>query len=97
MFGRCQDAVCLQWKTLLAPFGITRYYTDHWDAYARHLDAAAHHPGKRTTQQLERKPLTLRTRMKRLPRKPICFSRSIQMHDIVIGLLVNRYAFGLPV
>jgi hypothetical protein len=29
--------------------------------------------------------------------KTICFSRSSQMHDIVIGLFVNRYEFGLPV
>jgi hypothetical protein len=27
----------------------------------------------------------------------ICFSKSIQMHDIVIGLFVNRYAFELLV
>jgi transposase-like protein len=29
--------------------------------------------------------LTLRTRIKRLTRKTICFSKSIQMHDIVLG------------
>jgi len=28
-----------------------------------------------------------------LVRKTICFSKTIQMHDIVIGLFVNRYAF----
>jgi insertion element IS1 protein InsB len=39
----------------------------------------------------------LGTRIKRLVRKTICFSRSTQMHDIVIGLFVNRYEFGLPV
>ena len=60
-----------------------------------HLDE--HNPDKRNTQQIERKHLTLRTRIKRLTRKTICFSRSVQMHDIVIGLLVNRYEFGLPV
>jgi len=32
--------------------------------------------------------------MKRLVRKAMCFSKSIQMHDIVIGLFVNRDAFG---
>ena len=48
-------------------------------------------------QQIERKHLTLRTRITRLVRKTICFSRSTQMHDIVIGLFVNRYEFGLPV
>jgi insertion element IS1 protein InsB len=35
--------------------------------------------------------------MKRLVRKTICFSKSTQMHDIVIGLFVNRYAFGRAV
>jgi hypothetical protein len=28
-----------------------------------------------------------------LKRTPICFSKTTQMHDIVIGLFVNRYAF----
>jgi insertion element IS1 protein InsB len=36
-------------------------------------------------------------RIKRLVRKTICFSKSIEMHDLVIGLYVNRYEFGLPV
>jgi insertion element IS1 protein InsB len=66
-------------------------------AYTRHLEADEHQPGKRNTQQIGRKHLTLRTRTKRLVRKTICFSRSTPMHDLVIGLFVNRYAFGLPV
>ena len=37
------------------------------------------------------------TRIKRLVRKTICFSKSTQLHDIVIGLFVNRYAFGRAV
>jgi insertion element IS1 protein InsB len=97
VLGRRKDEVFLQLKALLEPFGIVRYYTDYWGAYTRHLDADAHQPGKRNTQQIERKHLTLRTRIKRLVRKTICFSRSTQMHDIVIGLFVNRYEFGLPV
>src|SRR5215467_10459117 len=96
-YVRQMDDVFLQLKGLLEPFGITKYYTDYWGAYTRHLDADAHQPGKRNTQQIERKHLTLRTRVKRLMRKTICFSRSIQMHDIVIGLFVNRYEFGLLV
>jgi insertion element IS1 protein InsB len=97
VLGRRKDEVFLQLKALLEPFGIMRYYTDYWGAYTRHLDADAHQAGKRNTQQIERKHLTLRTRIKRLVRKTICFSRSTQMHDIVIGLFVNRYEFGLPV
>ena len=97
VFGRRKDEVFLKLKTLLKPFGITRYYTDYWGAYTRHLDADEHEPGKRNTQKIERKHLTLRTRIKRLTRKTICFSKSIQMHDIVIGLFVNRYEFGLRI
>jgi len=97
VFGRRKDAVFLQLKALLEPFGLTRFYTDHWGAYTRHLDPEVHSPGKRNTQKIERKHLTLRTRIKRLVRKTICFSKTTQMHDIVIGLFVNRYAFGRTV
>jgi len=94
VFGRRQDEVFLKLKALLEPFGITKYYTDSWGAYTRHIEIDQHQPGKRNTQQIERKHLTLRTRIKRLTRKTICFSKSMQMHDIVIGLFVNRYEFG---
>ncbi|MBW4472441.1 MAG: IS1 family transposase [Stenomitos rutilans HA7619-LM2] len=53
--------------------------------------------GKQCTQKIERKHLTLRTRLKRLARRTICFSKSEWMHDIVIGLFINRYEFGLAV
>lgn len=81
----------------MAPFGISRFFTDDWGAYERHLAPETHVIGKRHTQRIERKPLTLRTRIKRLVRKTICFSKSTQMHDILIGLFVNRYEFGLGV
>ena len=97
VFGRRKDDVFLKLKELLEPFGITRYSTDYGGAYTRHLNADVHQPGKRHTQKIERKHLTFRTRIKRLTRKTICFSRSIQMHDIVIGLFVNRYEFGVQV
>jgi insertion element IS1 protein InsB len=95
VFGRRKDEVFLKLKAMLEPFGITCYYTDYWGTYTRHLSADEHKPGKRHTQQIERKHLTLRTWIKRPARKTICFSKSIQMHDIVIGLFVNRYEFGL--
>jgi insertion element IS1 protein InsB len=97
VFGRRQDEVFLQLKALLEPFGITCFFTDHWGAYARHLLPAVHVSGKRNTQRIERKHVTLRTRIKRLARKTICFSKSPAMHDTVIGLFVNRYEFGLSV
>ena len=86
VLGRRKDEGFLKLKALLEPFGITRYYTDSWNAYTRHLDVEEHQAGKRNMQQIERKHLTLRTRLKRFARTPLCFSRSRIMHDLVIGL-----------
>jgi insertion element IS1 protein InsB len=94
---RRQAEVFVQRKALLEPCGSRRYPTDEWGATARHLDPEASNPGKRTTQQIKRKPLTLRTRMKRWVRQTICFSKSTQRHDIVLGFFVNRYACGRAV
>ena len=45
VFGRRQEGVFLQLKAWLEPFGITRYYTDGWGAYARHIEAEQHTVG----------------------------------------------------
>lgn len=96
VFGRRQDTVFLQLQALLEPFGITRYYTDGWGAYERHIDAEKHRVGKDNTQKIESKHINLRTRIKRLVRRTICFSKTERMHDLVIGLFINRYEFGRP-
>jgi IS1 family transposase len=70
------------------------FYTDDWGAYERHLEPENHSVGKENTQKIERKNLTLRTRIKRLVRKTICFSKKILMHDMIIGLFINRYEFA---
>ena len=97
VFGRRKDEVFLQLKKLLIPFGIKRYCTDGWGAYGRHLPLESHEIGKRKTQRIERKHLNLRTRIKRLTRKTICFSKTEEMHDLVIGFFINRYEFGLKI
>jgi len=68
VFGRRKDTVFLKLKALLEPFGLTYYYTDHWGAYTRHLDPEEHTAGKYHTQKIERKHLTLQTRIKHLVR-----------------------------
>ena len=97
VFGRRKDEVFKKLKELLDPFNITKYYTDDWGAYERHLDKKKHEVGKKNTQKIERKNLNLRTWIKRLTRKTICFSKSEILHDIVIGLLINRVEFGLDI
>src|SRR5215467_14345598 len=74
-----------------------KYYTDGWGAYERHLDAETHHVGKENTQKIESKHINLRTRIKRLVRRTICFSKTERMHDLMIGLFINRYEFGVAI
>jgi insertion element IS1 protein InsB len=97
VLGRRQDTVFLELKALLEPFGITRYFTDGWGAYERHVEAEQHTVGKAHTQKIESKHINLRTRIKRLVRRTICFSKKTTMHDLVIGLFINRYEFGVSV
>ena len=97
VLGTHEDKAFLELKELLRPFGIKKFYTDNWGAYRRHLNPEEHEVGKKNTQKIERKHLTLRTRIKRLVRKTICFSKKIIMHDVVIGLFINRYEFGLEI
>ena len=97
VFGRRKDEVFLQLQALLAPFGIRRFYTDGWGTYQRHLAPEKHAVGKVHTQKIESKHSNLRTRIKRLARRTICFSKTTTMHDLVIGLFLNRYEFGVAI
>ena len=96
-FGSRKDVVFRELQELLKPFGITTFYTNDWGAYERNIPKEQHKIGKLNTQKIERKHLTLRTRIKRLTRITIYFSKTIQMHDIVIGLFINIYEFGLGI
>jgi insertion element IS1 protein InsB len=96
-FGRRTDQVFVKLQKLLKPFGLVHFYTDAAGVYDRQLPTSTHTVGKVYTQQIERKHLTLRTRIKRLARKTICFSKSVFLHDTVIGLFVTRYEFGTPI
>ena len=49
--------------------------------------------GKRNTQKIERKHLTFRTRLKRLARKTICYSKSMDMHILMFSMLINYLEF----
>jgi insertion element IS1 protein InsB len=64
--------------------------TDHGGAYDRLLPEDKHLVSKKFTQSIERQNLNFRTRIKRLQRKTICFSRSVALHDKVIGEFINK-------
>ncbi|EDZ0966791.1 IS1 family transposase, partial [Salmonella enterica] len=52
-----------------------------------------HLTGKIFTQRIERNNLTQRTRIKRLARQTLCFSRSVELHEKVIGAFIEKYMF----
>jgi insertion element IS1 protein InsB len=58
VFGRRQDTVFLTLKVLLEPFGITRYFTDGWGAYERHVETKQHTVGKEIRRRSRASTLT---------------------------------------
>ena len=79
---------------LLRPFGIVKVYADNNPVYASRIDAENLETGKRNTQKIERKHLSLRTWCARLVRKGIRFSKNHDLHRIVVTLVINFWFFG---
>ncbi len=73
----------------MAPFEIVLYMTDGWQGYEKELAGKLHVISKRYTQRIERHNLNLRQHLARLTRKTFSFSKSIEMHDKVIGYYLN--------
>ena len=96
-FGKRKDTVFLKLKKLLEAFQIETYYSDNWTSYKKYIEEKKHKIGKKNTQKIERKNLTLRTRIKGLARKTICYSKTEYMHDIIIGLFIKTFEFGLSI
>ena len=69
---------------------VTLYCTDAWQVYKKVLPQVLHIASKTYTQAIERVFLSLRTALKRLNRRTICFSRSVEIHDKVIGEWLTR-------
>ena len=92
-FGKRTNEACQRLIKLLKPFNIRYFRTDDWKSYSACIEESVHKVGKRFTQKIERFFLTLRTHIKRLTRKSICFSKSELMHDTVIGLYINENFF----
>lgn len=63
------------------PSNIGMLTTNEWDSYVTEVPQETHLTGKIFTQRIERNNLRLRTRIKRLARRTICFSRSVEPHE----------------
>ena len=97
VFGRRTHQTFRRLQGLLQEAGITvrQWVTDSWWAYLDCLDQERRLEAKPLLQTIERKHLTLRTRIKRLARRTICFSKSVLVHDTVIGLFINHFFFNI--
>ena len=93
-FGDRTDNNLYDLLMLLKKYEIGKVYTDNNFAYDRIIPHEVHRIGKRNTQKIERHHLTLRTRIKRLSRKTICFSKNREIHKTVIGYFINRELFA---
>ena len=93
-FGTREHKYLDELLTLLKPFPIGTVYADNNYAYKERLSADILVTGKKNTQQIERDHLTLRTRIKRLARKTICFSKNKDIHIAVVGTFINTFFFG---
>ena len=93
--GRRMDDTLMLLLERLKGLAFRLYCTDHWGVYQRLLPSDRHLISKRYTQSIEREKLTLRTRLKRLARRTLCFSKSVELHDKVIGTFINRYYFQI--
>ncbi len=91
-FGTREHKYLDELLALLSAFQIETIYVDGNYAYeARFADKAI--SGKKNTQKIERKHLSLRTWCSRLVRKGIRFSKTHRMHAIVVGFIINIWFF----
>lgn len=94
VFGTREHAYLDELRGLLAPyFDVSKVYVDGNQAYQK-INESTVEVGKRNTQKIERAHLSLRTWCSRLVRKGIRFSKTLQMHKIVVGLVINCRLFG---
>ena len=76
-FGTREHKYLEELLTLLKPFQIGTVYADNNYAYEKMISSDKLVSGKKNTQKIDREHLTLRTRIKRLCRKTLCFSKKL--------------------
>ncbi|RDQ05069.1 IS1 transposase [Escherichia coli] len=87
------DETCRERSALLTLFCTGMVTSDDRGSYAREKPKEKHLTGKIFTQRIERNNLPLRTRIRCLARKTICFSRSVEIHEKVIGSFIEKHMF----
>ncbi|WP_310563688.1 IS1 family transposase [Klebsiella pneumoniae] len=89
VFGERTLATLERLLSLLSAFEVVVWMTDGWPLYESRLKGKLHVISKRYTQRIERHNLNLRQHLARLGRKSLSFSKSVELHDKVIGHYLN--------
>ncbi|EMG9573392.1 IS1-like element IS1A family transposase, partial [Escherichia coli] len=89
VFGERTMATLGRLMSLLSPFDVVIWMTDGWPLYESRLKGKLHVISKRYTQRIERHNLNLWQHLARLGRKSLSFSKSVELHDKVIGHYLN--------
>ena len=89
VFGERTMATLGRLMSLLSPLDVVIWMTDGWPLYESRLKGKLHVISKRYTQRIERHNLNLRQHLARLGRKSLSFSKSVELHDKVIGHYLN--------
>ncbi len=105
VFGERTLATLERLLSLMSAFEVVVWMTDGWPLYEsrlkgklhviskrytqRILKGKLHVISKRYTQRIERHNLNLRQHLARLGRKSLSFSKSVELHDKVIGHYLN--------
>ncbi len=89
VFGERTMATLGRLMSLLSPFSFLLCIPSFFPLSSSLLPFPLHVISKRYTQRLERHNLTLRQHLARLGRKSLSFSKSVELHDKVIGHYLN--------
>ncbi|EPY8663654.1 IS1-like element IS1X3 family transposase, partial [Escherichia coli] len=89
VFGERTLATLERLPGLLSAFEVVVWMTDGWPLYESRLKGELHVISKRYTQRIERHNQNLRQHLARLGRKSLSFSKSVELHDKVIGHYLN--------
>ncbi|MUZ20410.1 IS1 family transposase, partial [Shigella flexneri] len=75
--------------SMLAAFEVVVWMTDGWQQYESRRKGKLQVISKRYTQSIERHNLKQRKHLARLGRKSLSFSKSVELHEKVIGHYLN--------
>ncbi len=75
---------------LLKHIGIDFFLTDNWEAFKTVLPYEKHPIGKQFTKAIEGVNTWFRTRLRRLVRRTVCFSKKLKYYFAMAKILIYR-------